>query len=216
MSTREHKKLKHKGCTYYFTTTVCDWKHIFIKHSVISLIIDSLLFFQNNRNVLTNGYCIMPNHIHWIFTLPEEYDDVVKIITTFKSYTATQILRKLKSSEVYDAEPVDTIFIHNHNIKDTTSSSHLKTFYNPNPTKRSTHTFWQKDSDLKAVYTEFFLREKLEYIHANPTQEQWAIVDTQEIYPFSSYRYYVSGNDWHWINIFVFVISIDRRGWSPL
>ena len=49
----------------------------------------------------------MPNHIHWIFTLPEENDDVVKIITTFKSYTATQILQRLKSSNRYDKEPVD-------------------------------------------------------------------------------------------------------------
>ncbi len=143
----------------------------------------------------------MPNHIHWIFTLPEENDDVVKIITTFKSYTATQILKRLKSSDIYDKEPVDTNFDNNHNIKGATSSSLLTTFYNPNPVKRSHHTFWQKDSDLKAVYTEFFLREKLEYIHANPTQEQWAIVDTQEIYPFSSCRYYISGNDWYGINI---------------
>ncbi|MFO7891447.1 MAG: hypothetical protein R6V04_14040 [bacterium] len=50
------------------------------------------------------------------------------------------------------------------------------------------------------MYTEFFLREKLEYIHANPTQEQWVIVDTQEIYPFSS------------AGIISVVMIIDRRG----
>ncbi len=201
MSTREHKRLQHKGCTYYFTTTVCEWKHIFIKQSVISLIIDSFLFFQNNRNILTNGYCIMPNHIHWIFTLPEENDDVIKIITTFKSYTSTQILKKLKSSGEYDIEPVDTIFDNNLNIKGTISSSLLKIFYNPNPAKRSTYTFWQKDSDIKAVYTEYFLREKLKYIHTNPLQKHWSIVDKPVLYPFSSCRYYVNDKDWHGINI---------------
>jgi len=201
MSTREHKQLKHKGCTYYFTTTVWEWKHIFIKRSVLSLIIDSFLFFQYNRGVLTNGYCIMPNHIHWIFTLPEEMNDAVKIISTFKSFTTTQILKRLKLSAVFDKEPVDTIFDNNHNIKVENSSSLLRTFNNPNPAKKSTHTFWQKDSDLKAVYTESFLREKLEYIPANPIQEHWSLVDKPEVYSFSSCRYYVSDVDWHGINI---------------
>ena len=86
MGAREHKQLQHKGCTYYFTTAVCDRKHIFIKRSVISLIIDSFLFFHNIRNVLTDGYCIMPNHIHWVFSLSEENDNVVNITGTFKSY----------------------------------------------------------------------------------------------------------------------------------
>jgi len=136
-----------------------------------------------------------------MFTLPEDMDDAVKTIGTFKSYTATQILKRLKSSTMFDSEPVDTMFENNNNIKREKSSSLLKTFFNPNPAKRSTHTFWQKDSDLKVVYTESFLGEKLEYIHANPIQEHWAIVDTQEIYPFSSAKYYNNGDDWHGINI---------------
>ncbi|MEJ2629547.1 MAG: transposase [bacterium] len=201
MSTREHKQLQHEGCTYYFTTTVCERKHVFIKQSVISHIIDSFLFFQNNRNVLTNGYCIMPNHIHWIFTLSEDMDDAVKTIGTFKSYTAIQILKNLKSSTMFDSEPVDTIFKNNKNIKREKSSSLLKTFFNPNPAKRSTHTFWQQDSDLKAIYSESFLREKLAYIHANPSQEHWSIVDNYEMYPYSSCRYYVHGNDLHGLSI---------------
>ena len=143
----------------------------------------------------------MPNHIHWIFTLPEENDDVIKIITTFKSYTATQVLKRLKSSSIHDTEPVDTIFGNNHNIKGTISSSLLKIFYNPNPAKRSTYTFRQKNSDLKAVYTESFLREKLEYIHVNPMQEHWSIVEKPVLYPFSSCRYYVNDKDWHGIDI---------------
>lgn len=109
----------------------------------------------------------MSNHIHWIFTLPEEYDDVIKIITTFINYTATQILKRLKSTTGFDSESVDTVFKNNHNLITEKSSSLLETFYNPNIAKRSTYTFWQKDSDLKAVYKESFLREKLAYIHAN-------------------------------------------------
>ena len=61
--------------------------------------------------------------------------------------------------------------------------------------------FWQADSDLKAVYSESFLHEKLEYIHFNPTQENWAIVKEPESYPFSSCRYYYTGKEWYEIDI---------------
>ncbi len=201
MGTREHNTLKQSGCTYYFTTTVLEWKHVFIKQSVISILINSILFFQNNRQVRTNGYCIMPNHLHWIFTLPEYMDDVVKIVQTFKSYTTTQTLKSFKSSTLDDKEPIEKIFDKNNSIKAETSSTLLETFYHLNPDKRSFHHFWQTDSDLKVVYSESFLHEKLDYIYFNPAQENWSIVRKPECYPFSSCRYYHKDNDWNEIDI---------------
>jgi len=118
MGTRNHILLKHNSGTYYFTTTVVDWKHIFIKRSVIFTLINSILFFQNERQVRTNGYCIMPNHLHWIFTLPGNDDDIILL-----------------------------------------------------------------------------------YIHNNPIQPHWALVEQRGAYPFSSFRYYHTGQDWNGINI---------------
>ena len=201
MGTRDHSQLKCNGSTYYFTTTVVDWKPVFIKRSAISILLDSILFFQNERQVRTNGYCIMPNHLHWIFTLPENNDDIVAIIHTFKSYPATQVLKRLKEDFNFSQEPIDKIFVGNSKTRQEDTDLLLKTFSYPNHDKRSFHQFWQKDSDIKAIYTEDFLRRKLEYIHNNPIQPHWAIVEQSEDYPFSSCRYYHTGQDWNGINI---------------
>ena len=143
----------------------------------------------------------MPNHLHWIFTLPEQMNDVIKIIQTFKSFTAVQILKELKRSILYNNEHVAKIFDGNKNIIKENASALLNAFHRPNPAKRSFHRFWQTDSDLKAVYSESFLREKLDYIHYNPVQEHWLITEEPEDYPFSSYRYYYKDDDWNGIDI---------------
>ncbi len=189
MGTRDHIMLKYNSETYYFTTTVVDWKHVFIKLSVISTLINSILFFQNERQVRTNGYCIMPNHLHWIFTLPGNDDDIITIIRTFKSYTAIQVLKRLKESTDFNKEAIDRTFVGKSQIRHEDADFLLKTFYCSNHIKRSFHRFWQNDSDLEAVYRETFLRRKLEYIHKYPIQPHWALVEQPEADPFSSFRY---------------------------
>jgi len=104
----------------------------------------------------------MPNHLHWIFTLPDHLEDAVKVIRTFKSYNATQILKILKSSSQYDIEPLQKIFDGKSKLKAEVSSALLDTFYHPYPAKRSLHQCWQSDPELKAVYSESFLHEKLD------------------------------------------------------
>jgi len=74
----ENTSFKLDGGVYFLTITIMGWKHVFIKREYLDFIIDSLKFFQDKRDVKTVGYCLMPNHLHWIFKLSSSYSDLVK------------------------------------------------------------------------------------------------------------------------------------------
>lgn len=60
-------------------------------------------------------------------------------------------------------------------------------------TERAEYKVWQDSFWEQTIYTEEFLRQKLNYIHLNPVRA--GIVSSSEEYPYSSYRnYYLSDN----------------------
>lgn len=69
--------------------------------------------------------------------------------------------------------------------------------------RNSKYQFWRQDNQPKEMYSEHFIKQKLEYIHNNPVAE--GIVDKAEEYLFSSARDYYHGKkiglleiEWLW------------------
>jgi putative transposase len=202
MTTRQHDQLRENGRCYFMTSTVVAWKHVFIWHSLISIIFNSIQFFQEKRKVKTVGYCLMPNHFHWIFILPDDFDDVSFVIRTFKSYTATTIIKNLKRMCSLGMEPVPELFRRNPVVRIEDPCSLLDFFSDKMESMaRQFHRFWLENSDIKAVCSESFLKEKLNYIHNNPLRPHWAFVDEASDYPYGSCRFYRNNLDWNGINI---------------
>lgn len=202
MTTRQHDQLREYGRCYFMTSTVVAWKHIFIRQSPISIILNSILFFQEIRKVKTVGYCLMPNHLHWIFVLPDDFDDVSFVIRTFKSFSATAIIKNLKRMCSFGTEPVLELFRRNLVVRIEDPCSLLDCFSDKMESMaRQFHRFWQENSDIKAVCSESFLKVKLNYIHSNPLQPHWAFVDEASDYPYSSCRFYQNNLDWNGIDI---------------
>ncbi|RME54364.1 MAG: hypothetical protein D6790_16820 [Caldilineae bacterium] len=69
-------------------------------------------------------------------------------------------------------------------------------------TGRSERKVWQDSYWDKNIYSERFLRQKLNYVHRNPVRGN--LVGSPDGYPHSSYRNYVLGDE--------SLIEIDR-GW---
>lgn len=60
-------------------------------------------------------------------------------------------------------------------------------------TERAEHKVWQDSFWEQTIYTERFLKQKLNYIHLNPVRA--GLVQSAEEYLYSSYRnYYLSDN----------------------
>ena len=58
---------------------------------------------------------------------------------------------------------------------------------------RQQYKVWEDNYLSKSIFTPDFLRQKLEYIHNNPVQPRWALVESAEAYPYSSARHYLTG-----------------------
>ena len=186
------------------TATVMGWKHVFIKKTYLDKTIESLIFFQDKKDVMTAGYCIMPNHFHWVFKLPKRNQNIAKVIRTFKSYIATQVLKGLKIESTKGEASLYKPFKCSPNVTRETAEQLLRYFAQlAENVPDQSHRFWQQDSDLKIVESVDFLKQKLEYIHNNPVQPQWNLVENPSDYQYSSCRFYDVGADWNGIQLVV-------------
>jgi hypothetical protein len=71
-------------------------------------------------------------------------------------------------------------------------------------TERAEYKVWQDSFWEQNIYTEEFLKQKLNYIHLNPVRA--GLCATAADYPYSSYRnYYLGSNE---------LIEIDSE-WNP-
>ncbi|MEA5428411.1 transposase [Arcicella lustrica] len=74
----------------FFTATILWWKPLLKPDKYKQIIIDSLKFLVENHRVKVYGFVIMPNHIHLVWKINENYllKDVQR---DFLKYTAQQI-----------------------------------------------------------------------------------------------------------------------------
>ncbi|MHB0998773.1 MAG: REP-associated tyrosine transposase [Armatimonadota bacterium] len=93
-------------CFYFFTICAHNRLPLFADHHLAKSIIDSLLWRHQNNTWNLCCYCLMPDHLHLIISLPEETDQVINAgvrgtiplgaldqISAFKRYI-TQIWHK--------------------------------------------------------------------------------------------------------------------------
>ncbi|MFW6311160.1 MAG: transposase [Nanoarchaeota archaeon] len=58
--------------TYFLTTTVTNFTHIFKEESLAQLVINNINFYRKKFEVKIHGYVIMPNHIHLMLTMSDK------------------------------------------------------------------------------------------------------------------------------------------------
>ena len=155
---------------YFVTITIKHNLHI-LKNDVLKrIIVDSL----NTGRILGQyqlfAFVIMPNHIHIIIKCPENYPPP-DAIRELKKATALLILRQMKAENNQKA---------------------LSRLCITNP-KSDSHKYavWKPEYQAQNVFSPSYLRQKLDYIHYNPTREQWKLVEKPEDYIWSSARFYM-------------------------
>jgi REP element-mobilizing transposase RayT len=111
----------------------------------------------------------MPSHLHAI--IKPVSDSIGAIIQQFGSFTAHEILKKLRSDNQKDL---------------------LGLFQQKKRDQRHEHSIWQ-DIQAKNIYSLDFLQQKMEYIHQNPVAKDWKLVEDRADYLYSSAGYYDYG-----------------------
>jgi putative transposase len=147
--------------TYFATCTTVNWLPLFTKPELARIVIDSLSFLHDQDRLTLHAYVIMENHVHLVATADEFSDELKK----FKSFTARQVVDLLTLSG-------PSFYLEQMRF----SKKHHKT--------DQMYQVWQEGSHPVAIADEEVLRQKIEYVHANPVRRGY--VDQPQYWRYSS------------------------------
>jgi len=116
------------------------------------------------------GYVVMPNHIHLIifFKLKNELSNWIR---DMKKFTAVMIRKEIEK----------------------TGQIELLEKLRVQGPKKQVFKIWEDRFDDLFLESTDLLEAKLEYIHMNPLQEHWSLVDSPEKWEYSSAASYELG-----------------------
>ena len=155
---------------YFITTTAIERTPLFQRDVIKRILVDNLNLARILGRIKPFAFVIMPNHIHVIVRCTEDHP-VSSFLRDFKSNAAKQIIWQ------YQAE-------NNRQVLDQLELA-------ARDLERQTFRVWDDNYVAKEIFTAAFLKQKLEYIHHNPLQAQWDLVDRPEDYVWSSARFYL-------------------------
>lgn len=124
----------------------------------------------------TTAYVIMPNHVHTIHYFPEPGFNLNKIIGNAKRFIAYEIVKRLTLANEHD--------ILNYLASAVTDREKKK---------GQLHKVFADSFDAKGIYNERFFNQKLQYIHRNPVNGKWKLVNDYADYEHSSASFYETG-----------------------
>ena len=155
---------------HFWTDTIKDWKNILLNDDFKLIIIDSLKELVARDKIVVYAFVIMPNHIHLVWEI-KAINGKEMPHASFNKFTAHQFQKKLRLTESIELEQ----FI-------------------VNDVERK-YRFWQRDPLAVLIDSREKAIQKIEYIHNNPLQEKWNLVDEAEKYKWSSAKFYENGID---------------------
>jgi len=166
---------KYKATTteeaYFITITTVGWIDVFSRLNQKQLITNALSYCQKYKQLEIYAYCIMTSHIH-LLCKSTDGKLLSDVIRDFKTFTSKQIIRNIIDFPESRREWMLPLF--------EKACEHLK--------RKQQYKVWQDGYHAEIVTTNWFIKQKVNYIHNNPVTEK--IVTSAEDYYFSSARNY--------------------------
>ncbi len=160
---------------YFVTATVVDWVDIFSRPTYKHIVLESLIYCQQNKGLKIYAWVLMTNHLHMIVGSNDE-NKVSDIMRDFKKFTSKKIIEYLQTDN-----------------QESRREWMLNRFeYAGRNNERIKHyKFWQDGNDAQEIYLNDYFEQKLNYIHENPVKAE--IVNKAEEYRYSSAIDYAGG-----------------------
>jgi putative transposase len=134
----------------------------------MNILIDQISYYLEKYHAKLLGYVLMPNHIHLINYFKEQ-NYLSDFMRGVKRYSSKLIANEIEN---YQPELISNI-----------SYKHRK----------QNKKIWNDRFHDEVIYTTKFLVQKLNYIHNNPCQPFWHLVEKPEDYKYSSALFYLTG-----------------------
>lgn len=168
---RNYKFHNNEG-VYFISFAIVYWISVFIREEYFDVIIKHLKFAQKEKGMVIYGYCIMPNHMHLIFS--SETHEPSKLIQSFKSTTAKELIG-LMSENDKESRKEWLLWMFKRSVK--------------KHNKSSLYQFWRHDNKPIEIWSSKVFNQKLDYIHNNPVVE--GFVEKPYFWKYSSARNYM-------------------------
>ena len=154
---------------YFVTTTAVARAHLFASDIAKRLIVDSLDCMRLRGRLRLYCFVVMPNHVHLVVQCTAS-DTLAAVLRDFKKHTAERLARQFRAHR--NREILDTLAEHGR-------------------ARKQRYKVWEDGYDARDVFSPDFLRQKMTYIHNNPCQPHWHLVERPEDYVWSSARHYL-------------------------
>ena len=161
-------KIEDQEGLHYVTFQIVEWVDIFTRQVYRDIVMDSLKYCQQNKELEIYAFVVMSNHIHLL--LRSGIGKLSDTIREFKSYTAKQILLSI---ELESESRRDWML----NLFEFAAKKHKR---------NEKYQVWTHENHPELIYSDKFLFQKMNYIHENPVRA--GIVENPEDYLYSSAR----------------------------
>jgi hypothetical protein len=118
----------------------------------------------------------MPNHIHALIAFRNTGKIINTIVGNGKRLIAYEIKNRLKQQQQFKLL---------HQLEVAVESKDRD--------RNKKHEVWEDSFDWKECRTHKYMRQKLDYMHANPCRGKWNLAPSPSEYDHSSARFYICG-----------------------
>ena len=150
---------------HFVTSAIVKWLPLFAEPELVRIVLNSIRHLQTASGLRLHGYVVMENHLHLIVS----GDDWSKALARFKNFTAKRMVTWLLENG--RAEVLRELSFALRQRGDARE-----------------HQVWQEGLHPQKISGEQMLRQKLEYMHANPIRRGY--VDEATAWRNSSARNY--------------------------
>ena len=163
-------QIVNQESVYYVTLQIVNWIDLFTRKVYRDIVIDSLLYCQQNKGLEISAFVIMSNHLHLL--LRSKTEKLSDTIHDFKSFTAKQIILEINTEQESRRKWMLNLFEY-------AAKQHKR---------NEKYQIWTHENHAEEIYSNEFIVQKMNYIHNNPVRA--CIVEKPEDYLYSSARAY--------------------------
>lgn len=157
---------------YFVSFAVIEWIDVFTRNEYKNILVESLVFCQQNKGMEIFAWCIMTNHIHIVFRSINGQKPEL-LLGDFKRFTSKEVVKAIIE-----------------NPKESRKEWLLEKFKRAgeNSSNVNDYQFWQHNNKPIELWSNKVIFEKINYIHFNPVEE--GLVYNPQDYVYSSAKDY--------------------------
>lgn len=167
-------KFHNKEGIYFVSFATVYWMDVFVREHYFQVIIDSLKYCSENLGMELYCWCIMPSHVHLIFSTKNNNPQI--ILGRLKEYTSKQMSKTIQENP-QESRKEWMLWMMERAAK---KSSNV-----------SSKQFWQHHNKPIELWSADVIDQKVNYIHNNPVLA--GFVDEPHHWRFSSAIDYAGG-----------------------